>query len=867
MTAILDDNDEDLLEKYTYSPKKPAQKQPVFNEEGDEDLLAKYEKVPDIEKDTTYQKYYKAPEPSREEYKKMSLREKMQLNEDMKLEREYLSAKGTVKGVASGLSLGLSKKIPGLEPKEHELGFGGGELAGEFAPIMGISKILSLPLKLVPVGYKALSALGRIGASTITGSTLEASKESIAGEELDPYAIALKGLEFGALHSLFEGIPAAYNWFKSLSTGQKSQMLVDGSIPKNLSKDQWKFYSEEIEPALSKVAQEEYASALKTATEEANTQYQQKLFNAKAQHEREMFELAQQNKISDADAIKAQQQYDNKLKQVAAEHEMEMTNIQRQNQEALAEYQQKQQKFQQTKMREQAVEAAINRPMSEAPAPLQGRVGRIGEDLQIRPEPLPAEPFSLPSRQLKNRVGSIISPEPIVNKTEAGFRNMEAVRASDQADYANVNQLYNISEELNQSVEGIHPNLVTELDNIIREVDAIPEPSAPQKQIRTAAINTRNRLAAYDANDNLTGFRPVTNQMLLEQAKALRYALDFDFAHGNPKNIFKPMINALQDAAEQAAINTGNQAAYEANREARTAWREWNDLYGNDYIKKYRDRSNHEFIRTFDSSLNPDDFNLLNQVLGESNTGQQLAAQTRRELISNKLDKFYKNPQSAVGEEFNDVLRELTPVLEEGQEYAIRQQFIQARRSPDFIARKAERIEAPKEAKVKAIPEKVAIPTKKLPEKKAKEITAVKIPIKGEVKPTKEMQAAAKKMDRTPEQLMKMADTPTGLRELKTDLSKSEPGKKLFEKIGQHKVRDILYKGRIEKSFKGDELFDAISRGNNYSLLSEIIGEVATEDLLQASRQIADKKVTKDTLKTGLKKAGTLKALIIFGIL
>ncbi|HXF29216.1 MAG TPA: hypothetical protein VN457_05150, partial [Chlamydiales bacterium] len=412
------------------------------------------------------------------------------------------------------------------------------------------------------------------------------------------------------------------------------------------------------------MAEQEYESALKATTEEAATQYQQKLANAKAEHQKDIFEMARENRMNEADALKAQQQYDNKLKQIAAEHEMEMNSIKKQNEVAIKEYQQKQMEFQRTKERESAVQAAINREIPEESVSLQGRVNPTSEDVNIRPEALPQEAFSQSSQQLKNRVGSLFSQQPFANKTDGGFRNMQGVRASDQIDYANVNQLYDKSEQLNQTVQSTHAPLVNELEGIMREVDAIPSPSAPQKQIRDAAQKTIERLAMFDANGNITGYKPVNNQMLLEQAKALRYSLDFDFAHGNPKGIFKPMINMLQDAAEQAAISTGNEAAYDANRAARKAYREWTELYGNDYIKRYRDTTNHEFIRTFDSSLNVDDFNLLNRVLERSNTGQELASQTRRELINSKLDKFYKNPRSATGEEFNDVLRELEPILQ-----------------------------------------------------------------------------------------------------------------------------------------------------------------------------------------------------------
>lgn len=853
MTSLLDKYREETVDK----PEKIPQEQKKSNS-----LLDKYRETPSIEKDETYQKYFKAPEYSRDEYKNLSLREKMEYNEDLKRDREYRQSKGVTKGVISGVTLGASEHIPGLKPQEHELGSEFGKMLGEALPITGALKVASLPLKYIPTAFKKLSSLARIGTSGVVGSATEATKQALTPDkEFDPYDIALSGAAFSGLHALFEGIPAAYRWFKGLNGRQQSEMLVNGTIPENLTKDQWSFYSEEVMPALDNLAKSEYETALKEATESQNMQYQQKLSNAKADHEQDLYKLAQEQKLSDMDAMKAQEQYQNKLNQIAAEHQMEMQAIEKSNAEALKEYQIKQQEFQNVKRREDLVYSAINRPVSEESASLSGRVSPRSEDLRIE-----IEPMNPASQTLKDEVGSIISPERITNKTEAARNNFEAVRASDKADYANVNRLYNQSEQLNQTVQDIHPQLVNQLENTIREIDAIPEPSAPQKQIRTVAEKTKQRLVAMDADGNITGYRPVSNQILLEQAKALRYALDFDFAHGNPKNIFKPTINSLQNAAENAAINVGNQEAYEANQMARNAYREWTDTYQNDFIRKYRDVSNHEFIKTFDQSLNIDDFARLNDVLSKSPSGQQLAEQTRRELINKYLDKFYKNPKSFATEEFTEVLNELSPILREGEAYEIRQSFIQSQKTKPIQGKLIE-FESPKEPKLKQTPQSVKIPLKKQTVKSPKEVTEVKVPIKGEIKPTPEMKAASKKMGRQVEDVMKMTDNPTGLRNLKKELSGSEPAEKLFNKIAQQKVREILYKGKVQPRYTGKELFDTINEGNNYSLLSEILGEEATDDLLMASRKLSDKRLTKELIKNLIKKSAALKSLALFGII
>jgi hypothetical protein len=50
-------------------------------------------------------------------------------------------------------------------------------------------------------------------------------------------------------------------------------------------------------------------------------------------------------------------------------------------------------------------------------------------------------------------------------------------------------------------------------------------------------------------------------------------------------------------------------------------------------------------------------------------------------------------------------------------------------------------------------------------------------------------------------------------------------------------------------------------------MLSEVLGEEETAALLKASKEIADKKVTVDTLKKAAKHIGIVKALQFYGIL
>ncbi len=803
-----------------------------------------------------------------EEYEALSPEKKKEL-------QEYNPLKGAFKGVLKGTSAGFNEKNPGMfglagvglnevmpfKVEEHEVGSGVGEFFGEIAPIAKLHQALSIPLKAIPTAYKWATRAGKTAAAIGTGAGLETAKEVAKGEGLDAGNIATQGAIFGLFDTAARAIPAIKNWVKSLNTSQRAEMLVDGAIPKDLPPTSYKFYETEVVPELQKVAEAEYQSAYQASVEKNNIAFEQKMRNVQAEHEKELYELAKKKQLSQEIVEKSKLEYENKMKQVAAEHQAELEQMEKANQQAMQEFEESKIEFERTKSRQAVVENAIKNIPEESGVDLKGRVSGKGKDQGVRPQAP-----STPARELEDKVGSVIAPQRIKNTYDAGQKNVKGVKATDEADYRVVKELYNDSEKLNDKVVSEHSNLANDLRAEIADLKSIPDPSPPQKQAISSAEKVLDELLLFDDKGNAIGFKPTSNKVLLDQAKALRYYLDYDFSHGDSANVLKPLINALQDAAETAAISTGNEAAVTANKAARAKWREWSDLYQNDFIRKYRDSGNHKFSQTFENSLNVDDFLQLDKVLSRTNEGQQLAAQTRRALIEKKLNPFFENPRTMNRKEFNKTLSELDPVLNPGEELAIRQSFNEARKTPVIQGKKLPGINSPKEPKSKSI-DQVNIPKYNPPKINVEEPTSVKIPLKPEVKSDPAMRAASKKMKITPEEVMKLTNTPTGMKQLKRDLMKAEHGERLFNEIGQRKVKEILFQGNVQRKFTGGELYDIINKGDNFDMLSEILGKEAATDMLESAAAIGAKKLTRDSLKKYAKKLGTVKAALVFGII
>lgn len=739
------------------------------------------------------------------------------------------------------------------------------ELVGSAYPITkvisGARNLLGLGMNLAK-SFKLIGAAKETAAAGLAGAAYSTAKQAISDDEFDPLHVAEEAAMFAGAHvvigeGLLRGVPALYNWIKDLKPKQQADMFVSGLWPKDLPENEYKFFQDEVVPSLQKKAQQEFEEASLRAVEDNDSAFNQKMANVKAKHEADIEEIRQRNELSDQTYNEEKKVYDDEVKRLTDEYETNKLEIQKQNERSLLEFQQQNEALDVAKSREDIVQNSV-RP-ENATIDLQGRVTRGGEDLGIRPS---ATTIETPS--LKNRVGNAISSNEMVNTYEGGYALSQVIRASDQAEYSRISRLYDAADRLNAGITQEQPGLVQDLQRIVAEIDAIPSPSGPQNQLRQAIHRILGQAIQLGEEGEIIGYMPINNQVLLDQAKALRFSLSYDFAHANPTGIFKPAIDALEEAAQFSARIAGNEQAYQASQVARNAYRQWAQLYQNDYIRPFRNTSNQDFSKLFKSTKDIDNFVPVDRVLQQTNAGRNLSGAVRRSLIEDRLSKIIENPRKYNPEDLELILRELRPVLRREEEKSIKTAISEARRSTSLFGRKVEAPKSPKLVKEPSAPKLPKAPKKKEAEKIP---SRVSIPSKPQVKPSKEMQAASKIMEITPEDARKLTNTPSGLKELKEGLSQSASQKKLYEKIGQLRLRRMLQEGNIKRDFTGSELYRVLNKEDNYHILSELLGEEVAEDLLKSSKDIADKRMTLDILKKYIESISTLKAVKMFGIL
>ena len=863
MTAILDSEEESptsILDKYESSKKHPRYFKGLDSEEVDESptsILDKYQKAEPFAEDTTYQKFYKSPELTKEKLENMSIEEKRQAIEDLNLERQYLRSKGGSKQILSELSWGYSQRFKGLEVTEDDFGVAEGAMIGSIAPITLAGKAISYPVK----AFKSLFNLGRRGKIVLdaanvfsTGALYETGMELGKGEELNSKKIATTGAEFLALHQLFTKAKPAWEWFKELGGKQKKKFLSGKLNINELPENSYRKFEEIVAPELQRVAAEETETLYNQAKEQAQVEYTQELANTKAEHEKALYEEGIDLKLAD-------QEYENKLKQLAAEHEFKLDKIEKENEIAIQEYQKFSEEIEQNKQRQEVVSKAIKNPQP-SDLHLRGRVTEQGRDLGFRPTP------SVNQRStLNQRVGNLFSENQVSNTYLAGQELDTIIEASGNYDRDQVRRAYDRSTEANLGIGGEVQELATDLENTIIEIDQTPSPSAPRRQLRDAAESLLDRITTRNNEGVITGYVPIDNATLIQQATDLRFLMDYEFAYGDSKNIFRPTINSINNAVERNAILAGNDIAYQANVDARTAHRRWSQEYNNKYIRKFRSRQNRDYVKNYKSTLEIDNLMQVRSILAKSHTGQQISNTLTREFVEKNLGKFLRDPHGTSTVEFKNALNEMDSVITPDQKKSINDLYLNEKKGSDIRAKqiKADNLKGGKFPKNKQI-DATKIPIKKSIKTK---INQVKLPKKPEIKITDAMKLAEKRANITPNETRKLTDTVEGIKELKSLLKKSPKGKEIFQTASRDKIKRMFFGEKIKHKLTGESMFETLNKGKNFEIISEIMGDEAALELHEISEKLNNQRFTTENIKKVARKikSSRLAAYALLGLL
>jgi len=481
---------------------------------------------------------------------------------------------------------------------------------------------------------------------------------------------------------------------------------------------------------------------------------------------------------------------------------------------------------------------------------------------------------------IEDQIGEIVSKERVYNPTQTGEGLKKELSTESEKKYAQTNALYKEYDKLAENISGnlnqqIRADLQTRLDKL-KAIDNDVK-SAPQKDLQKAIQSILSTGQLMFQGRNL-GTEPIPVKLLDDIKKSLSNKVDHDFAHGQPTNIFKPVIGLLEQGIND--IISKNPEALAARQAANQSHAEWAQTYNNEYIRPFLDKSNKDYEKLFNSSLKPDELNQLRTAL-QSPKGQEYINAIVREIVEREIAPYTKQGKINA-RELDNTLRRLEAVVSPEQAKQIKQALL----APSALRKK--KITQPQKEH-KTLQEKHAAEVKAMRERhKQEKMTALekRKPIiaehKKKVEETKQKNKEAKEREiaerkqyekdvndyfernkdvleltsKPPEKLVKELETVQGVRRLKKFLSKEN-----FEKVKNWKTADIITRGKIEPSEKAQDIVNLLKDKETLALLNELNGPEFANDLrivmekeaqIQESlEQLAKEKPSFENVKNG----------------
>jgi hypothetical protein len=329
-----------------------------------------------------------------------------------------------------------------------------------------------------------------------------------------------------------------------------------------------------------------------------------------------------------------------------------------------------------------------------------------------------------------------------------------------------------------------------------------------QNQKKAALKAILNDLVVMEEGE-IVGYKLYNNQDLINQTKSLRQRVDFDFAQGSPKAIFKPTISAIEEAAIDAAQMAESSAAADSIIDSKLAYREWTTKYNNDKINPYRNRTNRDYSKLYSRNTDVDNFNRMKDLISHDPLGKEILSSTKRQIVDQKLNKVLENPRNIHRLDLDNTYLELDSVL-----------------SPSELAG----VKGEVEATAKRFPSQMRI-------------------IKHPKVESPDLKAVQKYTGKSPEDIIKKMGTRSGIREIREKMSGTPANRKIFDRLSSEKVREMFSKGEVSPKLTGNDVYKTLNKTENFNLISELTSEKEALELHKMAKKLDSKKFTNENVK------------------
>lgn len=429
-----------------------------------------------------------------------------------------------------------------------------------------------------------------------------------------------------------------------------------------------------------------------------------------------------------------------------------------------------------------------------------------------------------------DQVGNEVSPNRFSSDITGGKATESAVNTAAEKEWENVGKLYETSRELNRDVSDIRADLADEMQSVIDDINSITgKPSAIEADIRDTANSILRRIAEIDPETGqITGYKEVNNESLIRQIQSINKKRSFEYTEAVPANAFNRLTDPIYQSVESAAERISPEA-YEANRLAREAYREFTRKFDDPKIKPFRSSLRHDYPEMFKSTKNYQTNQMLNEIFSKYPQYKETMSMINRDLVQSKMKPFLDNPSRVGNRDYVDAIAELKdwlgPQIAERVDRTMRgttlgqRPVAQMNRKPLFKFNQAQ--------------------------EKAAETLVDKLRGMSE------------------EQIAKKMGDISFLKQLEPYFDKVPGGAEQFKELKQSLALDRLYEGKVNPQDKVESIAKMLNRRNDVAYLKETIGleNVNTLRSIVKSAEQLELKINQIEAKSA-KAAKTIKQVV-----
>lgn len=431
-----------------------------------------------------------------------------------------------------------------------------------------------------------------------------------------------------------------------------------------------------------------------------------------------------------------------------------------------------------------------------------------GEPLGLQVPKQPTESKSLKGRVTKeSQLGESISPERFHSDAQAGREISHNIKENAYRDKQQVREAYRKAEEVTKTHNDIHPELAAENDARIEKFQDLTKRSAGQEATYQDTLALRDLVGSKDA------LFPVSSDLLMKQANSFSQKVNYELPYAGYKGEIKSIVKEMNNSVIKSLKKDG--LDFEVVQLADKKFSQYADTYYGDEVSPYLQKKILDPESLYNKAAkNPGEYRAVKKAIGSRKS--DLVNKLDREIVEKTLEKYNKDPSLIGSQEYNDTLSNLQQKI--GKEKAA---------EVDHFLRKKE----PVSRKSRETREKIT----KAEQERSKKVSSDKL------KGIADKVAAHAKVK--PEEVIKMLDSRSGIRELKKITSE-----KNFNTLTDIKVRDLLREGQIEATSTGNDLYKVLNKRSNFEILSEIAGEAEVEAARRLAKQVGEKELSQTNI-------------------